>query len=496
MQKHNLLAKKIKKQILSINVSLENSFNQIKLFLIKIRKSKLDKDNKVFLALGIIFLSILSYFLIPTIYDEDLVNKKIKNQILARYDIDIQLNEKLSYSLLPKPSFVSKNVSIIQNKKIIGSSKNFKVFISVKNLFSFNNFDTKDIVFDKTDFDLKKKNLIFFKKLLDIEPSKNKIVIKNSNLFFKDSNDELLFINKISDSKLYYDSKNLKNIFTSKNEVFNVPYKITIKNDKFRKNLSSVFNSKKLRLNIENEIDYTEKEKKGLLEILFINKDTSLEYVIEENNLIFNSKDSKNNFNGFFDFKPFYFLINIIYDGLSLKNLFTESSIVIDLIKAELLNNKNLSAKINLDVKDITNIDELKDLSLKVSLEEGNINLSDTSIMWKDDLKINLSETFINFDLNEINLIGRMVLEFRDLENFYRSFQIKKVDRKKINKIDLDFNYNLDSNKISFDNVKIDNSSNLEIQKFIDNFNSKEKKIINKVTFKNFVNNFFNIYAG
>ena len=116
--------------------------------------------------------------------------------------------------------------------------------------------------------------------------------------------------------------------------------------------------------------------------------------------------------------------------------------------------------------------------------------------MWKDDLKINLSESFVNFDLNGVSLIGRMILEFKNLENFYRSFQIKKGDRKMVKKIDLDFNYNLDNKKISFDNVKIDNSSNLEIQKFIDNFNSKKNMMINKVTFKNFINNFFSVYAG
>ena len=76
----------------------------------------------------------------------------------------------------------------------------------------------------------------------------------DSNIFFKDDNNEILFIHKISDSKLYYDSKNLKNIFVSKNEVFNVPYKVIFKNDKFRKKLFTQFNSKKLRLNIENEI--------------------------------------------------------------------------------------------------------------------------------------------------------------------------------------------------------------------------------------------------
>ena len=89
--------------------------------------------------------------------------------------------------------------------------------------------------------------------------------------------------------------------------------------------------------------------------------------------------------------------MNVAYDGLSLKNLFNESSIIIDLIKTELLNNENLNAKIALDIKKIINIDELKDLSLVVTLEEGNINVSDSSIMWKDDLKINLSESFHKF---------------------------------------------------------------------------------------------------
>ena len=86
--------------------------------------------------------------------------------------------------------------------------------------------------------------------------------------------------------------------------------------------------------------------------------------------------------------------------------------------------------------------------------------------MWKDDLKINLSESFINFDLNEVSLIGRMILEFKNLDNFYRSFQVKKNDRKNT-KIELDFNYNLDNQKISFDNVKIDNISNLKFKNLL-----------------------------
>ena len=116
--------------------------------------------------------------------------------------------------------------------------------------------------------------------------------------------------------------------------------------------------------------------------------------------------------------------------------------------------------------------------------------------MWKDDLKIELSESLLVYDENQINLVGKVFLNFKNIDDFYKSFQIKKKARKKINQIQLDFNYNFDKRKITFDNVKIDNSPNLKIQKFIDKFNSDENKILNKILFKNFVSNFFVSYAG
>ena len=89
-----------------------------------------------------------------------------------------------------------------------------------------------------------------------------------------------------------------------------------------------------------------------------------------------------------------------------------------------------------------------------------------------------------------------MVLNFKNIDDFYKSFQIKKNARKKIDEIQLDFNYNFDKRKITFDNVKIDNKPNLKIQKFIDKFNSNENKMLNKILFKNFVSSFFVTYAG
>ncbi len=301
---------------------------------------------------------------------------------------------------------------------------------------------------------------------------------------------------KINDSKFFYDSKNLQNILISKNEVFKVPFKLIIKNDKFNKEIFSKLVSKKIRLNIENKISYENKVKSGLLEILFINKDTSIQYKITENSLEFLSNDNKDTYLGKLDFKPFYLNTNFNYEGISTKNLFDENSLFIDIINSEILNNKNLNAHFSLNVKDITNIDELNNLDLKVLIEEGEIIFSESQIKWKESLDLILNDGTLLLNESGINLIGSILLKFKDIDNFYSSFQIPKKNRKDINEIKLDFIYNFSSKNISFDNAKVNGSQNQNLENFLDRSNSKDNSALNKIKFKNFVNNFFRAYAG
>ena len=121
---------------------------------------------------------------------------------------------------------------------------------------------------------------------------------------------------------------------------------------------------------------------------------------------------------------------NFNYEGLSTKYLFNNDSILVELIKSELLKNPNLNININLNVKDIINIDELNSLFLKLEIESGDIKISDSYVMWKDDLMVNLNESLINYDQGEIFLTGRINVEIKDIDNFYRSYQINKADRK------------------------------------------------------------------
>lgn len=496
MSKHNTLAKRFKKQFLSINNSIESYFNRLRHFVINIKKSKFTSDNKVFITSGVIIIVFLSYFLIPTFYNKNIIELEIKNQIQKKYNIEIKYNDKINYGLLPKPHFSAKNLSLIKNNREIAKIDNFKIFISINNFFSINKIETKDLIFKNADFNIYKKDLAFFKELLATEPNENKIVFKNCKIFFKNLKDEVLFINKIKKSEFYYDSNNLENVLISRNEIFKTPFKLKIKNDKFNKEVIAIFNSNKVRLNIENEIDYNEDDIVGILDLLFVNKGTSLNYLIKKNSLSFKSQDSNNTYSGNIDFKPFYFTANFNYQGLSTKNLFNDDSFLVDFLKTDILNNKNLNSDIQLKVKDLTNIDELNNLILKTNIKQGDIGFSDSSINWRDSVKITLSDSLLIQENNEINLIGTFIFDFIDLNNFYRAFQINKNDRKKIDQVQIDFVYSFNKKEINFDNAKIDNNSNIDLQKFLDDFNSREIRLFNKITFKNFVNNFFDVYAG
>ena len=496
MNKQNLLNKKVKKQFLYINDLIESYFNKLKYFKSNFKKILLNKENTVFLAIAVVVILTLSYLLIPTFYNKDRIQNQIKNQVFKKYKIDIKFNEKINYGLLPRPHFSAKNLSILREKKEIGVTKNLKIFIGIDNFFSINKLDMKDLAFNKTDFSIYLDDFLFFKELLKTEPNENKIHFNNSNIFFKNQNDEVLFINKIYKSKFYYDSNNLQNIFIGKNEVFKVPFKLTIKNDKFNKTVFTKFNSKKIRLDIESKTNYEKDTRNGLLDILFINKNTSINYQINKDTFKFSSKGNKNLYKGLVDLKPFYLSADFNYEGLSTKNLLNDDSIFIDLINSEILNNRNLSANLNFKVKDITNINELNNLYLKTTLEEGNIDFSDSVIMWKKDCEIIFNDGLLTINDDAINIVGSVILNFKDINNFYSSFQIKKNDRKKIKQIQIDFIYNLNSKSVRFDNPRVDASQNENLEIFLDDFNSKENRVFNKITFKNFVNNFFSAYAG
>ena len=94
MNKLNLIPKKIKQRFLSINDSLENYFSKLNFIKTFSKKNKILANNRVFFGLSAVLILTLSYFLLPTLYNKDIAQVEIKNQILKKYDVRVKFNYK------------------------------------------------------------------------------------------------------------------------------------------------------------------------------------------------------------------------------------------------------------------------------------------------------------------------------------------------------------------------------------------------------------------
>ena len=497
MPKKITLIKSFNKLLLSVNTRIESFFNTLKILVNSKKKTKnnlANIDKKIIISIGSVVILVISYFLIPTFYDKNLVKTKLTNQIFEQYNLEVNFNGTIRYRLFPKPHYFIKDTNIIYSEEALAKTNSTKVFISIKNFFSFKKFKIKNINFENTDFNINSNNFRFFEKNLNFNKSEHNINFNVCNLFYKDQNEDVIFLIKIERLNFLYTGK-FEQQLKAKLKIFNIPFKIDVVNNSQKKNVFINIDSHKLRLNIDNNFDYNESNINGLLDFAVINKSKIIKYSINNNSLNFNT--DKNNFKGRFDFKPFYMSSDFKLHQIDIIKFFRNNSMFLDLLNAEILNNQSLNGVVNIFSNKIKDINYLSNITLKTYFEEGNINIRNSTLNWKDSILINLEDVQLLRENNSIIFAGTISLDFKDIDDFYRQYQIKKIYRKKIKKIRFDFLLDINARHIELDNLKIDGASNKDIDSFINNFNFKKQDIFNKIIFKNSIKEFFsNVQAG
>ena len=133
---------------------------------------------------------------------------------------------------------------------------------------------------------------------------------------------------------------------------------------------------------------------------------------------------------------------------------------------------------------------------MRIVLGEKRIIANDFDVNWNESVSIRSQDIEFLNEKNEKKLIGEIIFKFNDVEKFFRYFQIKRNYRNVFDQIKADFVYDFNEDKISLNNIMVDNKSNKKINSFIEKYNKKEKNLFNKVSFRNFVKDFFITYAG
>ena len=160
------------------------------------------------------------------------------------------------------------------------------------------------------------------------------------------------------------------------------------------------------------------------------------------------------------------------------------------------MNNPNLNASVNIKINKIDKFEHFKDFFSKIHFGEGRILMKNFNTQWNDSVLIESNE--IEFLNNEDGkkLVGEINFNFEDIEKFFRYFQIKRNYRDVFETIKLDFVYDFTLDKLTLSNLRIDNKSIKKIDKFLNQYNKDDKSFFNKVTLRNFIKEFFQIYSG
>ena len=496
MIKHNYFVKFTKKINLIINRLITKNLNKLN----SVNFSKITKSNKFYLSLVVLVVLFLLYLSIPTIYNKTEISIKLNNQLQKKLNFNFNLSENFKYNFLPRPHFVYKNSSISANQNEISKIEELKIFISLKNLFSYKNFKVLDLSIEKSNFNLNNQTYDFFTKLLDADFKDGKLTIKDSNIFYKNKDEEVLFINKILNMEYIYDNKDIQNKTISNNEIFNLPYSIEFTKNNIEKKFFSKLNFNFLKLKIDNELDFSEDVKKGSMNFT-LNKDKfSASYEINKNNLIFNLFDSlensKLNYEGKVNFNPFYFNLEGIIKEINILHLLNSNSLILQLLKTEILNNKNLNIDLSVFGDKSQNFSNFVKIHLNSKIQEGLIDLDNSRFSWRDNIDFFLENSLIYVKDGELILDGKLIMNIKNSDQVYKFLLTPKIYRNELTNIKANIVYNFDQKIANLNNILIDNKNNKDINKILEILIFKRNKLQNKIYLKGILNRALKFYAG
>ena len=500
MSKHNFFANFLKKTNIFINSLLKKKLNKLNFLFEKDKFLTFLSLKRAFMFLSALIVLFFSYLSIPNFYDTSNLINNVKNQLYKDLNIDFNLSEKFSYNLFPKPNFTFQEIKFLHQDKNFAFIDEMKIYISISNLFTSNDIKIKNINLNKVNFDLNKKNYNFFVKLLNSNFSNFNLEIKNSNIFYRNIENEVLFINKIDQLKYYYDLKDNKNTFVANNEIFNIPYTVELKNHKDEKKILTKVNFDFLKLQVKNVLSYKQIPKNGLIEFTYNKKKSEGTYQLNNNLFNFNylNKSLGNNFKykGAINFIPFFSEISGDIDIINLDKLFNPDTILVQLLKSELLNNKNLNINGIINAEQIIPFRDLNNLVFKFRIEDGLLDISETKFSWLDYVDFQIFDSLLYVKDNNLVLDGNISIDIHNSSEIYKFFQTPRNYRKEIKKIKFNFIYNFDQEITNLNNIEIDNLANPEVNNILGQFISKETILQNRIYFKSLINEAIKSYAG
>jgi len=473
---------------------VKNFNNLIKKTIFKVEnktndKFHVSKFSKYLISAIVVLFIYIFYLSIPLLYDKNWIQNKIVTELGNEFNINPDNSFDFSYRILPKPHYL-----IRDSKTSLAEIKTLNVFISQNNFFNKDSIRINEVVIEEANFSLLSNDLKPLYKESENKFSKKKIKINDSNVFFKNNLNEVISIIKISNAFLFFDEKNLFNLFDLKGEIFNIPFKLKYENAlNLRKQIEINAPDLKLKV-INNFFKKDENLSSGKSNISILGSSINTKFNIKDQIAIFQSDgsriyNSKIDYNGQLAINPFDLNLKINLYDYKISNLFTPNSIINEFIKSGLLFNENISVQTLVNIKSTKKDEIFNEAKLELRILNGKISF-DKSVFINNNIglmKISNSDLFLEND--KLFLSSNLSIDIKDIDKLYSFLNTSKNSRKNIRNIKLNIIYDFLSNQIELNNIKINDNDvssqfNNIAEGFIDinsNNLTKSRKLLNEL---------------
>lgn len=473
---------------------VKNFNNLIKKTIFKVEnktndKFHVSKFSKYLISAIVVLFIYIFYLSIPLLYDKNWIQNKIVTELGNEFNINLGNSFDFSYRILPKPHYL-----IRDSKTSLAEIKTLNVFISQNNFFNKDSIRINEVVIEEANFSLLSNDLKPLYKDSENKFSKKKIKINDSNVFFKNNLNEVISIIKISNAFLFFDEKNLFNLFDLKGEIFNIPFKLKYENVlNLRKQIE--INAPDLKLKVIN--DFFKKDENlssGISNISILSSSINTKFNIKDQIAIFQSDgsriyNSKINYNGQLAINPFDLNLKINLYDYKISNLFTPNSIINEFIKSGLLFNENISVQTLVNIKSTKKDEIFNEAKLELRILNGKISF-DKSVFINNNIGLmEISNSDLFLDNDKLFLSSNLSIDIKDIDKLYSFLNTSKNSRKNIRNIKLNIIYDFLSNQIELKNIKINDNDvssqfNNIAEGFIDinsNNLTKSRKLLNEL---------------
>ena len=473
---------------------VKNFNNLIKKTIFKVEnktnnKFHVSKFSKYLISAIVVLFIYIFYLSIPLLYDKNWIQNKIVTELGNEFNINLGNSFDFSYRILPKPHYL-----IRDSKTSLAEIKTLNVFISQNNFFNKDSIRINEVVIEEANFSLLSNDLKPLYKDSENKFSKKKIKINDSNIFFKNNLNEVISIIKISNAFLFFDEKNLFNLFDLKGEIFNIPFKLKYQNAlNLRKQIE--INAPDLKLKVIN--DFFKKDENlssGISNISILSSSINTKFNIKDQIAIFQSDgsriyNSKINYNGQLAINPFDLNLKINLYDYKISNLFTPNSIINEFIKSGLLFNENISVQTLVNIKSTKKDEIFNEAKLELRILNGKISF-DKSVFINNNIGLmEISNSDLFLDNDKLFLSSNLSIDIKNIDKLYSFLNTSKNSRKNIRNIKLNIIYDFLSNQIELKNIKINDNDvssqfNNIAEGFIDinsNNLTKSRKLLNEL---------------